>query len=174
MVLTWVSANGNMIGACGTASPVCYGGHLCVLQWAVQARLSATAMFSAMCTAHSDGSRPPLGPQGAGVEGQGAVMRAQVAELSRDNGILKRAVAIQNARLQVNPPNPRPLQTLQGQDARRLGRCLSSMPARPRCSIILCTTMVAGEKLLQRSRCRRFWQCTGLDMHCIGVARTDC
>ena len=78
-----------------------------VLQWAVQARLSATAMFSAMCTAHSDGSRPPLGPQGAGVEGQGAVMRAQVAELSRDNGILKRAVAIQNARLQVNPPNPK-------------------------------------------------------------------
>ncbi len=39
--------------------------------------------------------------QGGGGGGESAALRAQLAELARDNGILKRAVAIQNARLQV-------------------------------------------------------------------------
>ena len=40
-----------------------------------------------------------------GSEPASAVIRQQLADLQRDNGILKRAVAIQNTRLQVRLPS---------------------------------------------------------------------
>ena len=62
-------------------------------------QLRATCTFGAAHTRIQLIMPPVL--QGTSREGGGAALCAQVAELSRDNGILKRAVAIQNARLQV-------------------------------------------------------------------------